>query len=441
MAMRKLYIGACVAGADCTRANGAHTIGLIQRGTWTAEAAAMYQATGRRAVTLLASISIVAMHLWLIPARSAAEDDKPSLAVFMEKSDIRQNDSVRVRFQAGNPGTATITQATIVLLSPRVEWHCAGCPAEDKPISSIALGRINPKQSVDAEAWFRTRSDIEVGQFNLLFRLDTTDDVRPQRQSVVLAEKSVSIKLLGTDTLAGIPLALAGLVVPGLCFLLILSWFGVSWSVDLPLGDKILYSMLVSFFILLLEALFSSTDIFSGLSLQKLAIWAASGSVPGLLVGGFDKIRRACKASREMAIAIGPFDDDQTIFRKLLVRYTPKPNSKLLTVVTAKDRKSLYGSMAYQDAGRTVLVGWYKVTKAELKKKPELQKLADKRNWKKFYKGLLDHSVVLMETDKIQALERGVYAQVAEPGRWNNEDVAGIETMEAGWSADPLTIE
>jgi hypothetical protein len=402
----------------------------------------MNHAMGKGAVALFGWICFLILHLSLMPTRSAATDDKSVLTVFMEKSDVRQNDAVRVRFQASNPGTAAITQATIVLLSPRVEWHCAGCKAEDKPISTIELGRINPQQSVDAEAWFRTQSDIEVGQFNLLFRLETTSDAKPPQRSVALSEKSINIKLLGTDALAGIPLALAGLVVPGLCFWLILSWFDVSWSKDLALGDKITYSMLVSFFILLLEAPFSSTDIFSGLSLRKLAIWATSGIVPGLLVGGFDKGRRALKTSREIAITIGPLDDDQTIFRKLLVRYTPQKDSKLLTTVTqAKDRKSLYGSMAYQDTGRTVLVGWYKVKKAELKKKAELQKLADEQNLKKFYQGLLEHSVALEETDRIQILKEGVYEQALESGRWSNENVAGIETKKGGWDADPLTIE
>lgn len=263
-------------------------------------------------------VALIGLYLCLLPSRAtAAGDDKPSLAVFLEKSDVRENDSVRVHLQVTNGGAAPIAASSITIISPGnfIEWHCGGCAANSAAISEVDTGRVDPSQSVDREVWFHTGPDVPFGQLNLLFRLETTSDAKPAQRSVSLVEKAVSVKLLGTDTLAGIPLALSGLVVPGLCFWLIVSWFGVSWGVGLALGDKIIYSVLVSFVLLMLDSRWVSADISSGLSVFKLVMWAISGVVSGALVGGFDKTRRVIMARREAAITIGPLDDDLRLSR------------------------------------------------------------------------------------------------------------------------------
>lgn len=396
---------------------------------------------GRKFFVLAGSISFLAVQLCLVSVPVKAAEDKPTLAVFLDKSDIRQNDAVRVHFQVSNNSAVSIGAASIAILSPEFEWHCSGCPPDNAPISSVDIGNINPNQSVDKDVWFRTGAKINVGQSNLLFRLETTSDAKPPQKSVSLVEKPVSLKLLGTDTLAGIPLALSGLIVPGLCFWLILSWFGVSWSMGLALGDKIIYSILVSLFLLIVDSLLFSADLFSGLSVHNLVIWGASGAAPGVVVGLAHLACRKIKAEKEQAVAIGLLDDAPTIFRKLLVRCSPEPGSKPLYKVSLKNREVYYGSMAYEDTDRTLLVGWYKISKATLKADPTLQPLATEQNVKKLYAGLLEKRVPLEEGSAVQQLqEKGYGPSDSFLQSWNKTQIRSVEKDVAGWNADPLTM-
>ncbi len=426
----------------------------------------MNHAGGRTVATITSFIVLLGLDLCLLSPRAiAASDDKPSLTVFLEKSDIRENDSVRVHFQVTNGGAAPIATSSITIISPGnfMEWHCGGCAAGNDVISKVDTGRVEPNQSVDREAWFHTKPDVPFGQFNLLFRLEMMSDAKPPQRSVSLVEKAVSVKLLGTDTLAGIPLALSGLVVPGLCFWLIVSWFGVSWGVGLALGDKIIYSVLVSFALLMLDSRWVSADISSGLSVVKLVIWASSGVVLGALVGALDKGRRLIVARREAAITIGQLDDDQTVFRKLLVRYLAKDETifrKLVDILEKKTTSSgvtpgisnagkpfakvflknteVYcGSLVYQDKERTRLVGWYKLNRSAL----ENLGITQIQDSKKVYREILKQSVTLEQSSEVQQeLKEGGYKLGGTLLTRSNDQVLRVEWLKFGWNANPLEI-
>ncbi len=424
----------------------------------------MRHATGRT-ITILSGFIILCVNVYLLSAQATgASADTPSLTVFLEKSDVRENDSVCVHFQVTNGGAAIAT-SSITIVSPGnlMEWHCGGCAANSQPISEVEIGKIDPNQSVDREVWFHTGPNVPFGQFNLLFRLETTSDAKPPRKSVSLVEKAVSLKLLGTDTLAGIPLALSGLVIPGLCFWLIVSSFGVSWGVGLALGDKIIYSVLVSFVLLMLDSRWVPADISSGLSVVKLVIWAISGVASGVLVGVFDKTRRVMIARKEAAITVGPLDDDQTAFRKLLVRHSGKDESVLRKLIHFLSKKKLpsgrvplrskndkpfgrvilktkdvyCGSLVYQEGERTLLVGWYQVKKSALEKAG----VAQIQNSKKIYRGILENEVPLDQSTPVQQLKDGNYQPT---GTFllmrNNDQVLRIEMVKSGWNTNPLEV-
>jgi hypothetical protein len=69
-----------------------------------------------------------------------------------------------------------------------------------------------------------------VGDFNFLF---TFEYEWPQQnslqQSFVVVEKTLKVSLLGSDSVAGIPVGLAGFIVPGLIFWWIVARFNVPW--------------------------------------------------------------------------------------------------------------------------------------------------------------------------------------------------------------------
>lgn len=370
--------------------------------------------------------------IFLLTPMAQAASDGPSLTVFLERSDIRESDSVRVFFQVTNSGSAQIASSIITIISPGslLVWHCGGCAQDSAPISEIDTGKISPGQSVDAEAWFVSGSNISIGQFNLLFRLNTLSDAKPSQRSVSLVEKTISVKLLGTDTLAGIPLALSGLIIPGLCFWLVVSWFGAKWGVGLALGDKLIYSILVSLGLVLLGSGWTLTDISAGVSIQKLTYWALSGALAGVLAGAVNKSIRNREAKSEAEIAIGPMDDEKAIFGKLLVRYSGahRPYSK----VVLKTKEEYGGSLAYRGTEHTVLVGWYKVKKATLATAPQTPE-------KEFNRWVLNNLATLEQSNGIKHLESGTLERTGKfLLGWSNDQVAYTEMQEFGWDSRPL---
>src|SRR5436309_9655554 len=123
----------------------------------------MNDAGGRTVTAIGGFICVLALHLCVLsPRNAAASDEKPSFAVFLEKRDVRENDSVRVHFQVTNGGSPTIAMSSITMISPGnfIQWHCGGCTANSKAISAIDVGRIDPHQSVDREVWFHTGPDV-----------------------------------------------------------------------------------------------------------------------------------------------------------------------------------------------------------------------------------------------------------------------------------------
>lgn len=385
-------------------------------------------------------IRVLRLLLFLLCALStylaAAVPEKPAIAVFLEKSDVRENDSVRVRFQVSNDGPVKISASQITIVSPGnfMRWYCGGCEADQgKLVSVLDLGPIDINQAVDREAWFHIQPNIPVGQFNLLFRLETTVASTPPKRSVALAEKTITVKLLGTDTLGGIPLALSGLILPGFCFWMVLSLFGVKWSFGLALGDKIVYSVLISLALLFIFTSFSFADISSGLSIKKLFIWGASGAGAGVLVGGWDWGRRWLRQKREKAITLEPLDDEQLVFRKLLLRYADK--EKPLSKVVLKNNKEYYGSLVYKDSEKTTLVGWYELGKNAA------AAIGDSNDRKAFRQAILTRSTALNQRDGIRVLKDGLYQDTLHwLFQWNNGDVLHAEILKSGWKFDPLEL-
>jgi hypothetical protein len=376
---------------------------------------------------------VFALLFCCLSSRLAVAADKGPLAVFLERNDVRENDSVRVHFQVTNDGSSNVSAAQITIISPAnfMQWYCGGCkPENENLLSKVDLGPISISQTVDKEVWFHTLPNIPVGQFNLLFRLEMTVESKPQKY-VVLAEKPVTVKLLGTDTLGGIPLALSGLILPGFCFWLVLSLLGVRWSVGLALGDKLVYSIAVSLVLLSICAWLSVADISSGLSIKKLFLWAGSGVLTGVAVGGPDWLWRWLKKKREKEITLEPLDDGQLVFRKLLVRYASK--EKPLSKVVLKDNKEYYGSLVHRDPDKTTLVGWYQLEKSKAH--------GDTQNIKALSKEILNDSTVLEESEGILVLKDGVYTDTGHwLLQWNNADVLHAEIRKSGWKRKPLEL-
>jgi hypothetical protein len=162
------------------------------------------------------------------------------------------------------------------------------------------------------------------------------------------------MSLLGTDNIAGVPLALAGLIVPGLLFWVVVGWFRVPWAKS-ELGEITLYSIPISLLFMVAGRWAPAMDVGSGIGVVKLGCLALGGAVLGGIVGLVDYMRRRAKQEAEDALVIADSDDMPELIGKLAARHRyagPKTMQ-----VTLKDGRQYAGSWAVRDGGYTYLFG------------------------------------------------------------------------------------
>jgi hypothetical protein len=185
----------------------------------------------------------------------------------------------------------------------------------------------------------------------------------------ISAEKSLQASLFGSDTIAGVPLALAGFIVPGLFFWVITSLFRIPWSVGIALGDKMIYSVLVSIGFVLIGTWIESIDIDvrKGIGVIKLLYLAGGGAALGILVGFITRIymsiRRRHRAERQINFS----EEPESIFRKLLLKNPNITQGQFSITLDNEKGEEYIGSLFEQtpnttsETGFTSIVGWCKI--------------------------------------------------------------------------------
>jgi hypothetical protein len=333
--------------------------------------------------------------LLLIPAQSRSQDPikkteeapKTSFIVYFEKQNIQENDSLWVEALLSNESDFKLTNVTIDINSPKfLHWYDA---SSDKRLTnnSLNLGSIDPHSNLKRKFYLKSNSNIIVGDFNVMFifRHDwkVTDPNRSTRRSITINEKPLKINLFGSESVAGIPLALAGFIVPGLVFWLIVRLFKVPWGVDLALGDKMIYSVLISITVLSICTYigsFSQTDnwnknfdVRNGIGIEKLAWLAFAGAIVGLVVGVGTRVVmflwNQWQQAKAKELIISPYEaahDHITLLEKML-RLNPYRNPVTVTV-SFNDGTQYIGYHYAQMADATVLVGSFRL---KLRKFPD----------------------------------------------------------------------
>jgi hypothetical protein len=331
--------------------------------------------TGKCAGFVLLLTAIVAPSLAQQKSAPAEEAMVPAqLSISFERQTIRENDKVPVRIVIVNPSAANLRTVTLRwnLPSDLLTLYAQSCgnplapgqrtDAKRNP-SSFTWDTVPSNKdanSIQTKDFCLVSSDASEDSFNLGFELQYSwinTDGHTQYATLVV-EKPIKSAFLGTDTLAGIPLGLAGLIVPGLLFWMLLDWWQTPWRVQGNfLSDKMVYCALVSMLLIaaLKPARLPFLDITSGLSIAKLVRLAMIGATAGLLLGGGDYWIRECKARR----TLHPEDDELLVFEKLLRLNKRKPTPS--TVVRSKDGTQYRGSVGAQAGAFVFLSGWYKI--------------------------------------------------------------------------------
>jgi hypothetical protein len=348
------------------------------------------------------------------PAPPAPEPPKPTVNISFARQTIRENDCVAIEVWFANDGKQEIQDVTMEVASPTfLRWTLNPCQTKDTasghsftlepalaqpPTGAAATAPATAGQepaltgSVYArKLYLKTDTDIEVGDYNLLFTFHYSWKASGKKadekitHSFTASEKTIKANFLGSESVAGVPLGLAGLIVPGLFFWLTVRVLGVAWGLETALGDKLVYSVVVSFiFVALASALVGVIpklhylDISSGISIHKLMWLAGTGTAVGLAASVIYHVRRRGREKHAAETEINFNDDNAAMIGKLLrknstyhpprlVRWfrksfnKPFPNYRPQTTVTLIDGNVYAGSLGERGKDITVLVGWFQV--------------------------------------------------------------------------------
>lgn len=416
-------------------------------------------------------MSIIFLLFFLQSARASAKTPelitppKPSLAISLERLNIRQKDCVNAELIVANESEHELTNPSLEVSGPDLfKWYTGPCEKEDEELGTnfgaqpslpaLDLPPIAAWSTRKQELHLHTGHTIEVGEYNCLFTIQyhwkTKQGVA---KSFVSAEKPIKVNFLGNESVAGIPLALAGFIIPGLLFWLIIKAFGASWSLD-GLSDQMLYSVMVSIALVVVGTWRKYWDISTGISIEKLTKLAAAGAAIGVAAGlvdlGVRKIRKFLK-DRELERQIVMGESESSLLGKLLelspVNTLERPafraNDGMVYVGALGATTELAGSGAEKGQIIHSLVGSFSISLAEAEKKQlktRIEELHEAGRMRELMKLAKDNS--LLETvTVITRMEGDAAADDESFKQWRADEVLSYATKAEGWDTPILEIK
>ena len=319
-----------------------------------------------------------------MPAQQESGPVKPSIQISFSKQTIRENDQVAIHVWVANEGDQNLTSLSLHVAGPSfLKWHAHNCSGESFH-QTQHLGPVPANNIKSFDLCIKSSSTILVGDFNTSFTFEYTwQRGAKSGRSFITIEKTLKATLLGSDTVAGVPLALGGYVIPGLLFWLVLSFFWKPpWTIGVGLGEKMIYSILVSVGVIVIAGLLSYAlvsigltgalgwsdyfDVSTGISVMKLLVLSFAGAFLGAAVGMIDAWNRE---SKKKELLITPADDTYTKIEKLLklnpdftalVKWQPKYCPK--TDVSFKTSGEYSCSLYAKSGNATWLFGWFEIS-------------------------------------------------------------------------------
>src|SRR6185503_5150595 len=230
-----------------------------------------------------------------------SDPPKPTVSISFERQAIKENDVIEISSRFSNEWDESLSNVTLYIDGPAsLTWKASTCEQWKRESYGgglndrrLNLGPVGPHEIRPTMLCVKSGPTIDVGDFNVSFTYDYAwkkGDV--ERHSFISLDKPLKANLFGSDSVAGVPIALAAFIVPGLFFWLILGWLKFTWSSDgLALGDKLIYSILTSLPLLVIVNWFMPNPGV-GISFSKLGSYALTGFLVGLLIGVLDWLRR-----------------------------------------------------------------------------------------------------------------------------------------------------
>lgn len=385
-----------------------------------------------------------------------AAPPKPSVAVSFERLSIREHDSVKLQLIVINDADYDLTNTSLEVLAPSfLKWKVVACdgqtfnPAKELKARSEPLIPVKARATLQCKLEVASTDSITIGEFNTLFIVGYQRQIgKNTDSSIVTTEKTLKANFLGSDSVAGVPLVLAGFIVPGLIFWIVVSFFGASWTRD-GLGDQMIYSVLVSLVLVAIETWIGFVDLNEGISTGMLFRLGLGGLIAGLIAGGGDRAVRQMKQDRVLRDQINEGDDEFTILGKLLS--LPAHATVAQAMIELKSKERYVGSLAARtemirkgSADKTVLysmVGSWEI-KLPAEGTPlrvEIDRLTEAKKIRQLVETARKNNLIA-SIESLQIVDAaGNFAPSNIRGTsWRAEEVTAITPNVAGWGSPPL---
>jgi hypothetical protein len=299
-----------------------------------------------------------------------AEGSKPTLFVYLERQIILQSDSVKAEIRFSNNDNYSLTEANLSVIQPSfLILECA-----NPNTNCLKLGSIPAHSTVSRTLYLKSEKDVIIRDYNIAFIVDYKWKIlksgkNVNGQSFIVVEQPLGVKFLGSDSIAGVPLGIATLILPGLSCLLVLSLMRISWIPELPLGEKMLYSVLTSIVILTVgnKYLQLSLNPAHTISIDILATSSLLGAGIGLGLGllywlgwiglwGWQQYQ----VREDQKLQINPEDDIYTLLTKM-ISLNKNIDSQQKALISLNNGEQHVGSLYVQQGDDYWLVGWFMI--------------------------------------------------------------------------------
>jgi small nuclear ribonucleoprotein (snRNP)-like protein len=219
---------------------------------------------------------------------------KPSLVIFIAHNVIKERDNkpLPVHIWFSNDSDSDLNNVRIHIDSPDFfDWYTDSRLNNNEKLP-LELGTVPAHSTVNRQIYGHLTPQANVGEAKLLFTALYTNN--KNRQSSVNHEKNIMIEFVGVNQILGIPLSLAGIIVPGALFLILLSIFNVPFASKFQTDQKTFFfmSFIISVTIIFLSSILKShvslleyIDISSEIKLIRFVFLSFIGALLGLLVG------------------------------------------------------------------------------------------------------------------------------------------------------------
>lgn len=336
------------------------------------------------------------------------EDPKPSLTVVFEQDMIRGNDSIPVTVWIVNNSGQSLQDAHLNISGPSfLEW----CDSRHPIITihgMVALGPLGAHEIGGPYRLFvRLKEPIRLGTFTILFTcLYRSDSTTTPQQSLPPVERTLTVDLLGIREIAGVPIAFAGFIAPGLVFWMVLSLFTIPWVRELEKETRVLLSVPLSIISLILVSIvrslvgLSDAQLPAGstaVSIETLSVQVTAGAALGLLSGFIAAVIQRYLMHRQLTWLV---DNNKTNARILeaVLKQQPEYSGKSVRVkLKGKGSGVLVAALAVRVGDSVYLFASFHITLDKLtpKQRMKLSTLASVGNKKRLYELPQDPKLLL----------------------------------------------